>query len=64
MKGIEMSKKETKQQQLTYICPISTEIHAAKPANCPKCGMMLVKEKAKVIITTPAAKKKCKAFAF
>ncbi|MES2373881.1 MAG: multicopper oxidase domain-containing protein [Bacteroidota bacterium] len=34
-------------QQETYTCPMHPEIHATKPGNCPKCGMKLVKEKAK-----------------
>jgi hypothetical protein len=25
------------------------EIHATKPGNCPKCGMKLIKEKAKTV---------------
>ncbi len=32
-------------QAVTYTCPMHPEIHAAKPGNCPKCGMKLVKEK-------------------
>lgn len=49
MKGMDMSKKEIKQQpqQVTYTCPMHPEIHATKPGNCPKCGMKLVKEKPK-----------------
>lgn len=57
MKGMDMSKKET-QQQVTYTCPMHPEIHATKPGNCPKCGMKLVKEKAKVVTNTTVAKKK------
>jgi CopA family copper-resistance protein len=34
-------------QPVTYTCPMHPEIHAAKPGNCPKCGMKLVKEKLK-----------------
>ena len=34
-------------QAETYTCPMHPEIHAAKPGNCPKCGMKLVKEKSK-----------------
>lgn len=30
---------------VTYTCPMHPEIHAAKPGNCPKCGMKLIKEK-------------------
>ena len=48
MKGMDMNKKETKQQAATYTCPMHPEIHATKPGNCPKCGMKLVKEKPKV----------------
>ncbi len=34
-------------QPSTYTCPMHPEIHSDKPGNCPKCGMKLVKEKAK-----------------
>ncbi|PYF74683.1 multicopper oxidase domain-containing protein [Pedobacter nutrimenti] len=34
-------------QKVTYTCPMHSEIHAAKPGNCPKCGMKLVLEKPK-----------------
>jgi CopA family copper-resistance protein len=37
-------------QTVSYTCPMHPEIHAAKPGNCPKCGMKLVKESPK---TTP-----------
>lgn len=48
MKGMDMSKKETpRQRPATYTCPMHPEIHAAKPGNCPKCGMKLMKEKMK-----------------
>eukprot|EP01035_Chromulina_nebulosa_P009142 gene9142-12345_t len=40
---MQMTKDTTK--QATYTCPMHPEIHAAKPGNCPKCGMKLVKEK-------------------
>ena len=49
MKGMEMKKKEIKQQLVTYTCPMHPEIHSLKPGNCPKCGMKLVKEKVKPI---------------
>ena len=51
MPGMDMSKKETKQQpqRVTYTCPMHPEIHATKPGNCPKCGMKLVKEKLKQV---------------
>ena len=55
MKGMDMNKKESKQQPVTYTCPMHPDIHSLKPGNCPKCGMKLVKEKAKAII--PKAKK-------
>ena len=48
MKGMETS-KEAKQQPATYTCPMHPEIHAAKPGNCPKCGMKLIKEKPKQV---------------
>ncbi|MEO6539894.1 MAG: heavy metal-binding domain-containing protein, partial [Ferruginibacter sp.] len=48
-------------QQVTYTCPMHPEIHATKPGNCPKCGMKLVKEKAKAVskpvIKTPVTEK-------
>jgi CopA family copper-resistance protein len=57
MKGMDMGKKESKEQPaVTYTCPMHPEIHAAKPGNCPKCGMKLVKEKPKVI-AKPVVKK-------
>jgi CopA family copper-resistance protein len=39
-------KKDTNKPaaQATYTCPMHPEIHAAKPGNCPKCGMKLVQE--------------------
>jgi hypothetical protein len=36
-------------QSVTYTCPMHPEIHSPKPGNCLKCGMTLVKEKAKVV---------------
>lgn len=51
MKGMNMNKKEPKQQTqpVTYTCPMHPEIHATKPGNCPKCGMKLIKEKPKQV---------------
>ncbi|WP_245955586.1 multicopper oxidase domain-containing protein, partial [Epilithonimonas hispanica] len=43
-----MTKKE-QVQQATYTCSMHPEIHATKPGNCPKCGMKLIKEKAKTV---------------
>ena len=40
-------KKEA--QQTFYTCVMHPEIHLPKPGKCPKCGMALVKEKAKPI---------------
>lgn len=58
MKGMDMDKKETKQQPqpFTYTCPMHPEIHATKPGNCPKCGMKLVKEKPKQVKQQPVQK--------
>ncbi len=58
MKGMDMGKKETKQQPqpVTYTCPMHPEIHATKPGNCPKCGMKLVKEKTKQAKQQPVQK--------
>ena len=36
-------------QPTTYTCPMHPEIHATKPGKCPKCGMDLIKEKAKPV---------------
>jgi CopA family copper-resistance protein len=36
-------------QPTTYTCPMHPEIHASKPGKCPKCGMDLIKEKAKSV---------------
>ena len=58
MKGMDMSKKETKPQvqPVTYTCPMHPEIHATKPGNCPKCGMKLIKEKPKQVKQQPIQK--------
>ena len=58
MKGMKMGKPPMQKpaQPFTYTCPMHREIHAAKPGNCPKCGMKLVKEKPKAV-TTPVIKK-------
>ncbi len=57
MPGMDTSKKVNKQpaQPMFYACVMHPEIHSPKPGNCPKCGMKLVKEKAKAII--PPAKR-------
>ncbi|CAN5902155.1 hypothetical protein BH11BAC7_BH11BAC7_23710 [soil metagenome] len=38
-----------KEDSSYYTCTMHPEIHAAKPGNCPKCGMTLVKHNPKVI---------------
>ncbi|MEC4048570.1 multicopper oxidase domain-containing protein [Flavobacterium sp. SUN046] len=45
MKGMDMGKKE--KLQIFYTCVMHPEIHSDKPGKCPKCGMVLIKEKAK-----------------
>ena len=54
------SKKQT--QQTFYTCVMHPEIHSPKPGKCPKCGMTLIKEKAKpikkVVVKKPVAPKK------
>lgn len=57
MPGMDTAKKVNKQpaQPVFYTCVMHPEIHSPKPGNCPKCGMKLVKEKAKAII--PPTKK-------
>ena len=40
-----MPKEKT--QPVIYTCSMHPEVQSAKPGNCPKCGMRLIKEKAK-----------------
>ncbi|MEP6673740.1 MAG: multicopper oxidase domain-containing protein [Ferruginibacter sp.] len=60
MPGMDTTKKANKQpaQQIFYTCVMHPEIHSAKPGNCPKCGMKLVKEKPKAVVpkTVPQIK--------
>jgi CopA family copper-resistance protein len=44
------------QVKITYTCPMHPEIHANKPGSCPKCGMILLKEKPKVAKKTVVKK--------
>lgn len=44
------------QGSVSYTCPMHPEIHSPRPGNCPKCGMTLVKEKAKPV-KKPVTKK-------
>lgn len=41
----------------SYTCPMHPEVHSDKPGKCPKCGMALVKEKAKPAKEKAAQKK-------
>jgi len=44
-KKMEMTESQTMTKGATYFtCPMHPEIHEAKPGECPKCGMMLVKK--------------------
>ncbi|MEO7312716.1 MAG: multicopper oxidase domain-containing protein [Chitinophagaceae bacterium] len=45
MGGMKMDNIPKTKEEATYTCPMHPEIHSGKPANCPKCGMKLVKEK-------------------
>ena len=46
--NMEMPKDTSKPSEANnYTCPMHPEIHSAKPGNCPKCGMRLIKEKPK-----------------
>ena len=44
--------------QVSYTCSMHPEIHSPTPGKCPKCGMALVKEKAKPAKAKPEPKKK------
>ena len=54
MKGMDHSKQAAKKevQATTYTCVMHPEIHASQPGKCPKCGMALIKEKAKPVKKT------------
>lgn len=49
-------------QQTFYTCVMHPEIHEPKAGNCPKCGMILIKEKTKIskknIVKKPITAKK------
>lgn len=53
MKDMKMPNKTTSTKALekpaTYTCVMHPKVHAAKPGDCPICGMKLVKEKPKSI---------------
>ncbi len=44
VKTVPMTAMDMK-ESVSYTCPMHADIHSAKPGNCPKCGMKLVKEK-------------------
>ena len=50
-KGMKMDKKNknVKTQAVIYTCPMHPEIQVAKPGNCPKCNMKLVKQKHSIV---------------
>ncbi|MFV8371048.1 multicopper oxidase domain-containing protein [Flavobacterium sp. LB2P74] len=61
--GITISRKASifQTQPVTYTCVMHPEIHANKPGKCPKCGMDLIKEKAKPVKKAVAKKQVPKA---
>ncbi|MBI3502015.1 MAG: hypothetical protein HY063_09490 [Bacteroidetes bacterium] len=48
-KGVSAMKNDSAKSELAYVCPCGgcPEVKEAKPGNCPKCGLELVKEKKK-----------------
>lgn len=46
--------------KVVYTCPMHPEVQQAKPGNCPKCGMTLVKKTIKVAAPKTAPKKAVK----
>ena len=57
MPGMDTAKKSLK-QPVFYTCVMHPEIHSPTPGNCPKCGMKLVKEKAKSAVSKKPAEAK------
>ena len=47
-----LPKLKVSEQPVIYTCPMHPEIQSAKPGNCPKCGMKLIKQKPKAIPET------------
>jgi CopA family copper-resistance protein len=60
MSGVDKTKQGNKEntQPVIYTCVMHPEIQASKPGNCPKCGMKLIKQKAKIIATKAAPETK------
>ena len=44
MPGMKMPAKQQQSYSTYYTCVMHPEIHSAKPGNCPKCGMKLIKK--------------------
>ena len=47
--SIAIAQSKSSPTQTFYTCIMHPEIHVTKPGNCPKCGMVLIKEKQKSI---------------
>ncbi len=53
-KATNAKKVPAKPAAASYTCPMHPEVHSNTPGKCPKCGMTLVKEKAKTATITKA----------
>lgn len=54
--GLPAEKVQTEVREI-YTCPMHPEIRSDKPGKCPKCGMTLVKKKAKTPVKRSVQKK-------